>query len=369
MTRCSCYTDEAIASRFGLALQEPSTLLEHQHTIKLLQCSSFALHRSAVHSQETPNSIRRLPCSRYFTVRLISIKSWQGNPTMAPILQDLPNELVERIVLHVDLPDICNLRSSSRVLAFKASQKHFKSFFQKKHVYLNKPSLVTFVRATEVSKLCCSVQHLVPVGRMIDAAPHFEPNVVVRPGHDRSQPGQQSDTVKITNKTRNSVHGLRKSQKNVGMLGKALRNLSLGGTTPRCLPRLYLEADYRCRDTRQDLSGEGKSHRLSLDRDDLAARSFHFTVEALVLSGLKTQRLNIYYGEASDEPCAYAKNGLYSDELLGIEARYPGLRTCLASTMSLSIGLCPPRSRRCPDDESGIGSSLSLQEAKPGLNV
>lgn len=153
------------------------------------------------------------------------------------------------------------------------------------------------------------------------------------------------------------------------MLGQALRNLSLGGTTPQCLPRLYLEADYRCRDTRQDLSGEEKSQRLSFDRDDLAARSFHFTVEALVLSGLKTRRLNIYYGEASDEPCAYVKNGLYSAELIGIEARYPGLRACLASTASLSIGSCPPRSRRCPEDGSGIRSSLSSQEAKPGLNV
>jgi len=129
---------------------------------------------------------------------------------MAPTLDGFPNELVERIVVHLELSDIRNLRSSGRELAYKASQKHFKSFFHKKHVYLNKPSLVEFVRATKVNKLCCSVQQLVLVGRMIDAAPHFESNVVARPGFDRSQPGQQSDTAKITNKSRYLVHGLRK---------------------------------------------------------------------------------------------------------------------------------------------------------------
>lgn len=56
--------------------------------------------------------------------------------TMAPSLEDVPNELFEQIVELLDLRDIFSLRSGSRLLASKATQKHFKSFFRTKHVRL-----------------------------------------------------------------------------------------------------------------------------------------------------------------------------------------------------------------------------------------
>jgi hypothetical protein len=64
--------------------------------------------------------------------------------TMTPVLEDLPTELFEGIVQQLDLSDIYNLRLSSRLLASKATQHHFKSFFRKKRVNLDERSLTTF---------------------------------------------------------------------------------------------------------------------------------------------------------------------------------------------------------------------------------
>jgi hypothetical protein len=81
---------------------------------------------------------------------------------MAPVLDDLPNELFENIVQRLDLSDIYNLRSSSRLLASKATQHHFKSFFRMKQVALDERSLKYFAHATQPAG--CLVEELVLVG-------------------------------------------------------------------------------------------------------------------------------------------------------------------------------------------------------------
>lgn len=54
----------------------------------------------------------------------------QLNTTMAPTLDGLPNEPFEYVVQHLDLPDICHLRSGSRQLASESTQTPFRSFFR-----------------------------------------------------------------------------------------------------------------------------------------------------------------------------------------------------------------------------------------------
>lgn len=102
---------------------------------------------------------------------------------MAPTLDDLPNELFESVVQQLDLSDICNLRSGSRQLGSKSTQTHFKSFFRRKRVELNQHALTKFMQATEVSKLCSRVEHLVLVG-LVNAAPILEVGKPAEPGRD-----------------------------------------------------------------------------------------------------------------------------------------------------------------------------------------
>jgi hypothetical protein len=275
----------------------------------------------------------------------------------------------------LDLPDICNLRSGSRQLAFKSTQTHFKSFFNRRRVYLNQRSLDKFVQATDVSKLCCRIEHLVLVG-LVDAAPFLEVGISTD-GSRHDQPPQ--DIPKATGSRRYAVRGSQKSNRNLALLSKALRNISISGNTKYRLPRLSLETEINLRGTqryrRHDLRfwGSNNFHRLELEHDDVAARSFHFVMEALAMSRLTIEKLAIYY--TNERLGLYEVNGirpygLYSTELIGIEARYPGLKACLASTTSLYISLCQQRpSRSCPGDQSSVREPPSSQETKAVLNV
>ncbi|KUJ14024.1 uncharacterized protein LY89DRAFT_152017 [Mollisia scopiformis] len=83
---------------------------------------------------------------------------------MAPRLEDCPNEVIESIVVLLDLNDICNLRQTSRSLATKATQNHFKSFYLSKHVDTTTRSLEKFVDATRPGRLGCLVQNLTIFG-------------------------------------------------------------------------------------------------------------------------------------------------------------------------------------------------------------
>jgi hypothetical protein len=119
---------------------------------------------------------------------------------------------------------------------------------------------------------------------------------------------------------------------------------------------------------RPDMS---RFHNLELEHDDVAARAFHFTLESLAISGLTIEKLEIYCNK--DDSGSFEFNsqyGLYSTELVDIQARYPRLRACFASMTSLSISLCPPRpSRTCEGDRSSAVEIQSSQEVEATLNV
>lgn len=300
---------------------------------------------------------------------------------MAPTLDDLPNELFEYVVQLLDLSDICNLRSGSRQLAFKSTQTHFKSFFSRRRVYLNQHSLDKFVQATDVSKLCCRIEHLVLAG-VVDAAPFLNVGISTELGGDvdrsrHDQPPQ--DIPETTGLRRRAVRGSQRSKRNLALLRKALRNISISGITKYRLPRLSLETHINLRGTqlydRNDSRywNTNNFHRLELEHDDVTARSFHFTMEALAMSRLTVEKLAIYHTNERlglYELKGIKPYGLYSTELIGIEARYPGLKTCLASTTSLYISLCQRRpSRSCLGDQSSVRESPSSQEVKAVLNV
>lgn len=81
-------------------------------------------------------------------------------PTAAMSLQDLPAELVERVVVLLPLSDTCSLRLTNRHLASNATQKHFKARFQKKRVQITEQQLSSFVAVTTSGSLACLLQDL-----------------------------------------------------------------------------------------------------------------------------------------------------------------------------------------------------------------
>ena len=83
---------------------------------------------------------------------------------MSPSLENCPNEVIESIVVLLVLGDICSLRQSSRALASKTTQNHFKSCFLSKHVDITGSALREFVDVTQRSWLGCLIQNLVLVG-------------------------------------------------------------------------------------------------------------------------------------------------------------------------------------------------------------
>jgi hypothetical protein len=297
---------------------------------------------------------------------------------MAPTLDDLPNELFEHIVQHLNLPDICNLRSGSRQLASKSTQTHFKSFFRRKHVDLSQHSLDKFARATQASKLCRRVEHLVLVG-VVDDAPFFEDKISAELAGDvgEIQHGQpQQDIPETTHKSQHALRSPAKSKTNAVLPTRALRNLGLGNNTHHRLRCLSLETRVFDLDTLLKYGGRlvpntGRVHRLNLEPDDVAARAFHFTMECLAISGLTVEKLEIHCNKNNRGffECN-GQYGLYSTELIDIQARYPRLRSCFASMTSLSVGLCPPRpSRTCEGDQSSVVETQSSQEVEAILNV
>jgi hypothetical protein len=52
---------------------------------------------------------------------------------MEPALEGILDELFEKTICLLVLPDIYSVCSTSRLLAAKATQTHFKSFFRCKH--------------------------------------------------------------------------------------------------------------------------------------------------------------------------------------------------------------------------------------------
>ena len=298
---------------------------------------------------------------------------------MAPALDSLPNELFEQVVQDLDLLDICSLRCGSRQLASKSTQTHFKSFFRKKHVYLDENSLTDFVQATQISKLCCRVEHLVLVG-IVDAASFLEIDMSAELGEEVDESRHDEapqDIPEAIGERRLPVGGSQKSKRALGLLSKALRNLSLSDNTKhRRLPQLSLETHVHNRDAYRYERGPFYSSNLQMstvEHDDMAARNFRFVMESMAISGLIVKKLEICYSIktlGSSDPKDIRQFGIYSIELIGVQARYPRRRACFASITSLSISACPPRPpRSCPGDQYDVRESPLSQEVATTFDI
>jgi hypothetical protein len=79
-------------------------------------------------------------------------------------LSDLPSELVEGIVCHLELRDLCNLRLTNRATEAASSQGYFKSFFITKTIRLDRDTVTRFSNITEHCRLAVCLQDLSIVG-------------------------------------------------------------------------------------------------------------------------------------------------------------------------------------------------------------
>jgi hypothetical protein len=228
---------------------------------------------------------------------------------MAPVLDHLPNELSEGIVQQLDLSYIYNLRSSSRLLASKATQHHFKSFFRKKHVDLDERSLTNFAHATQPAG--CLVEDLVLVGLVYDTqvlkglqseryfgdGAYIDENERDRIQRGLEAIGQRRDALRIFSESKDGVR----------LLSEALRNLSSNGSKPGCLPSLSLEIRICIYDgERQEPSasydhdaetGQPLERRVNLHPLRRATtHTFRLTMRSLARSRLRVQKLDLYNG-------------------------------------------------------------------------
>jgi hypothetical protein len=268
---------------------------------------------------------------------------------MTPVLDDLPNELFEGIVQWLDLSDIYNLRSSSRLLASKATQHHFKSFFRMKQVDLDERSLTYFAHATQPAG--CLVEELVLVGLVYDTQvlKDLESRIYFGSGRrlnkderDRMQRGleaieERRDALRIFHDSKNAVR----------LLSEALRNLNSNGSKAGCLSFLSLEIrtciyDGERRKPPASYDHDAKTGQPLKRRVDLnplyrtTAQNFRLAMNSLARSRLKVQKLDLYNGtdmQRCSLPCP---------ELIHLEARWPHLRACFASVTSLSLSLRDP---------------------------
>lgn len=270
---------------------------------------------------------------------------------MAPTLEEIPNELLERIIQLLDRRDIFNLRSSSRLLASKAMQRRFKSFFRTKHVQLDERSLKDFVRVTQSGGVGCLVENLILVGLVTDQAFAEEPvrnpatsGIAAQDANNKLYWRQRFDAL-ITR--RDALRTLRDSKDDLRLLSEALRNISQSATA-HCLSSLSLKIRVYWHHGRRHEVPALHSHEPDFDDSiscgadfgliyEAAAHTFRITMESLASSLLAVEKLDIYNG-SDMQRCS-----LPDRELNNVGANYPGLHACFAPMESLTMSLCNPR--------------------------
>lgn len=80
----------------------------------------------------------------------------------------LTNELFERMVSHLHLQDIQQLRLVNRSIAYKATQSTFRPFFKAKQVDITRSALQDFSHMTSQGQLGCGIEKLTLVGIVYD---------------------------------------------------------------------------------------------------------------------------------------------------------------------------------------------------------
>ncbi|KXT14093.1 hypothetical protein AC579_792 [Pseudocercospora musae] len=139
-------------------------------------------------------------------------------------LTNIPNELFEHICTFLCLPDLCSLRLASRLIAAKATQDHFKSFYKQKRVDLTKESLEHFLRQAESHSLGCLVEDLILVGVVNNT-------LAIEAGLRRAE--QKAETLieleeelEVLRQRKAESEGLQKSGQDVELLAQSFENLA-----------------------------------------------------------------------------------------------------------------------------------------------
>lgn len=165
-------------------------------------------------------------------------------------LQDLPLELLERVVVLLPLSDICSLRLTNKCLALNTVQKHFKGFFRTKRVAITERELRTFVAVTAYDGLACLVQNLTlvaPVYNTLELTTQLEEKTAKRARmvdnghsakidwHDLTEEELQQARLDLEVLKERSAEQLDMlhHQRDVDLLGQAFFNLAAHGASLR----------------------------------------------------------------------------------------------------------------------------------------
>jgi hypothetical protein len=305
---------------------------------------------------------------------------------MAPVLDDIPNELFERIVEQLDARDIFALHLGSRLLASKATQRTFKAFLRIKHVYLDEQSLKELVHASRPGGIGNLVENLVLVGLVTDLE-YSEKRLatdryVSHGGYEMVTMKPSLESVESLRARRDELCTFRDSKEDLRLLNEAFCNLSQS-IAPRCLPCLSLQVgvhylDGQRHDTPLLYAENTRSNFAYEPRFDFiceaAEHTFRIAMESLTSSSLTIKKLDLY-NSSGMQPCS-----LSTAEVNNFEGQYPGLRACFAPMESLSISLCNPKSPEDDADEAylempnesntlGLGQLLELPLQLSHLDV
>ena len=246
---------------------------------------------------------------------------------MAPTLETIPLEILESIIEHLCLPEIRKLRLVSQTLALKAVQRHFKSYFHKKHIDMTESSLREFTHMTKSDKLGCELQSVVLVGivnntrGMVDG--YFDSGDDVQTETKEDADARIMGCIRTLEARKAAYTSMHEAGVDVALLVEAFTNLK-NHAQPNRLASLTLDVVvYRSPETRLPPS-KGGNWRLIWQ---VAADTFHTTMRALSGSALAIEKLDIYN---DTERCSIACN-----ELSRVE--YKGLTASFATLTSISI--------------------------------
>lgn len=301
-------------------------------------------------------------------------------------LEDCSNEIIEGVVVLLSLSDICNLRLTSRALATKATQSHFRSHFRTKHVDITDNDLQAFVAATKGHGLGCLVQHLVLVGvvnntklheyTLWEEGPHegdiddgnMYRNEVER-GHEDETAEEKAHRQK-RDKIRKDLETLQERQAeykqlhesgtDISLLSEAFNNIVIGKMSNR-LPSLSLEVVVYREDATQRLSPlAGGSWKYIWQS---AADTFHTALCSLAKSDLVVEKLNIFNAR-NLQRCSLAYN-----ELNSFDSEHNKLDRSLGSLKTLSISFSGYYLKRDKEPSGDPATFSDWDEPEPRMEA
>ncbi|KAF2768918.1 hypothetical protein EJ03DRAFT_351757 [Teratosphaeria nubilosa] len=292
---------------------------------------------------------------------------------MAAPFEDLPVEIVEKVVCLLDLPDAGNLRLVSGALAAKSSQGSFKRYFVSKSVDLTRRSLEDFVRVTEAGSLGSLVEEITLVGIVWDT--EYIANVV----RDRSKRVTESTEprprtrqvelddaavadaaaeLKVLREREVEAAAWGKDGGDVDFLRQAFGNLVRNGKDGGLKSLKTEVVVYRETSGTRSQPIEGGKWDLIWDA---AAYAFRTVMRALAGSGLQVEELCLF---GRQQRCSVA-----SHELDGVDFGGAEMRKCLAalerSSLSFSLDFGSAPASEAHDDPCDGKRNRSQEHATP----